>query len=186
MAAGSRSQERWAGQSCTTPGPGSGPRSPLCSAHGGTRGGTALPPPLAGAAVGLAGPSRPLPALSCGSGACCPPTCALPHSAKPLRSFFASYLKSLPGVRRKPPALPARPSEDSPVTVVWREFDKQVALPPSDPPWGPAGPGSGRAGGPADTRLLLGPSCTRPTWSRACTTSCGWSWPPTGPWRGPS
>ncbi|XP_040819361.1 sulfhydryl oxidase 2 [Ochotona curzoniae] len=48
----------------------------------------------------------------------------LVHVAKPLRSFFASYLKSLPGVRRKPPALPARPSEDSPVTVVWREFDK--------------------------------------------------------------
>lgn len=48
----------------------------------------------------------------------------LVHVAKPLRSFFSSYLKSLPGVRRKSLSLPARPSEDHAATVAWREFEK--------------------------------------------------------------
>ncbi|XP_027622063.1 sulfhydryl oxidase 2 [Tupaia chinensis] len=62
------------------------------------------------------------------------PSCYLIHPngshglvsiAKPLRSFFSSYLKSLPGVRRKSAPSPEKPNnEDNPKTVVWREFDK--------------------------------------------------------------
>uniref|UniRef100_E1BBS6 Sulfhydryl oxidase n=1 Tax=Bos taurus TaxID=9913 RepID=E1BBS6_BOVIN len=44
---------------------------------------------------------------------------------KPLRSFFSSYLRSLPGVRKKPGSLPGRPSRDeSSEAVVWRDFDR--------------------------------------------------------------
>ncbi|KAJ8797531.1 hypothetical protein J1605_017263 [Eschrichtius robustus] len=44
---------------------------------------------------------------------------------KPLRSFFSSYLKSLPDVRKKSLSLPEKPSkEDSSEAVVWREFDR--------------------------------------------------------------
>ncbi|XP_070655677.1 sulfhydryl oxidase 2 [Bos indicus] len=44
---------------------------------------------------------------------------------KPLRSFFSSYLRSLPGVRKKPGSLPGRPSrEESSEAVVWRDFDR--------------------------------------------------------------
>ncbi|KAG5210999.1 hypothetical protein MJG53_005502 [Ovis ammon polii x Ovis aries] len=44
---------------------------------------------------------------------------------KPLRSFFSSYLRSLPGVRKKPSSLPGRPSrEESSEAVVWRDFDR--------------------------------------------------------------
>ncbi|XP_061055600.1 sulfhydryl oxidase 2 [Eubalaena glacialis] len=44
---------------------------------------------------------------------------------KPLRSFFSSYLKSLPDVRKKSLSLPEKPSkEDNSEAVVWREFDR--------------------------------------------------------------
>ncbi|NXY81920.1 QSOX2 oxidase, partial [Alcedo cyanopectus] len=47
---------------------------------------------------------------------------------KPLRSFFSSYLKSLPGVRRKlllPLQLPVQENkEESTEIKVWKEFDK--------------------------------------------------------------
>uniref|UniRef100_G1NZ71 Sulfhydryl oxidase n=2 Tax=Myotis lucifugus TaxID=59463 RepID=G1NZ71_MYOLU len=44
---------------------------------------------------------------------------------KPLRSFFSSYLKSLPDVRKKSLALPEKPSkEENSEVVVWREFDR--------------------------------------------------------------
>ncbi|XP_045323859.1 sulfhydryl oxidase 2 isoform X2 [Leopardus geoffroyi] len=44
---------------------------------------------------------------------------------KPLRSFFSSYLKSLPDVRRKLLPVPERPSKaETPEIVVWREFDR--------------------------------------------------------------
>uniref|UniRef100_A0A8D0HKV5 Uncharacterized protein n=1 Tax=Sphenodon punctatus TaxID=8508 RepID=A0A8D0HKV5_SPHPU len=47
---------------------------------------------------------------------------------KPLRSFFSSYLKSLPGVRRKLASqlsLPAKQTgEESTDIKVWKEFDK--------------------------------------------------------------
>ncbi|XP_057579041.1 sulfhydryl oxidase 2 [Hippopotamus amphibius kiboko] len=44
---------------------------------------------------------------------------------KPLRSFFSSYLKSLPDVRKKSLSLPEKPSkEESSEAVVWREFDR--------------------------------------------------------------
>ncbi|KAJ7418499.1 Sulfhydryl oxidase 2 [Willisornis vidua] len=50
------------------------------------------------------------------------------NNLKPLRSFFSSYLKSLPGVRKKlllPLQLPAQENkEESTETKVWREFDK--------------------------------------------------------------
>ncbi|ELR61641.1 Sulfhydryl oxidase 2, partial [Bos mutus] len=47
---------------------------------------------------------------------------------KPLRSFFSSYLRSLPGVRKKPGSLPGRPSrEESSEAVVWRDFDRRVS-----------------------------------------------------------
>ncbi|KFO21492.1 Sulfhydryl oxidase 2 [Fukomys damarensis] len=47
------------------------------------------------------------------------------HVAKPLRSFFSSYLKSLPHVRKKSLSLPEKPNkEESPEVVVWREFDR--------------------------------------------------------------
>ncbi|XP_048201952.1 sulfhydryl oxidase 2 [Perognathus longimembris pacificus] len=45
--------------------------------------------------------------------------------AKPLRSFFSSYLKSLPGVRKKSLSLPKKPSpEEQSEVVAWREFDR--------------------------------------------------------------
>ncbi|XP_036095155.1 sulfhydryl oxidase 2 isoform X2 [Rousettus aegyptiacus] len=63
------------------------------------------------------------------------PSCYLIHPngshglidvAKPLRSFFSSYLKSLPDVRKKSLALPAKPHEDENSEVVaWREFDRR-------------------------------------------------------------
>ncbi|NXE46336.1 QSOX2 oxidase, partial [Casuarius casuarius] len=47
---------------------------------------------------------------------------------KPLRSFFSSYLKSLPGVRKKlllPLQLPIKENkEESTEIKVWKEFDK--------------------------------------------------------------
>ncbi|XP_031305400.2 sulfhydryl oxidase 2 [Camelus dromedarius] len=44
---------------------------------------------------------------------------------KPLRSFFSSYLKSLPDVRKKSLSLPEKPSkEENPEAAVWREFDR--------------------------------------------------------------
>ncbi|NXG70770.1 QSOX2 oxidase, partial [Baryphthengus martii] len=47
---------------------------------------------------------------------------------KPLRSFFSSYLKSLPGVRKKlllPLQLPVQENkEESTEIKVWKEFDK--------------------------------------------------------------
>ncbi|XP_021117343.1 sulfhydryl oxidase 2 isoform X2 [Heterocephalus glaber] len=45
--------------------------------------------------------------------------------AKPLRSFFSSYLKSLPDVRKKSLSLPEKPNkEESTEVVAWREFDR--------------------------------------------------------------
>ncbi|XP_069871143.1 sulfhydryl oxidase 2 [Dipodomys merriami] len=45
--------------------------------------------------------------------------------AKPLRSFFSSYLKSLPGVKKKSLSLPEKPNtEGHSEVVVWREFDR--------------------------------------------------------------
>ncbi|XP_036272732.1 sulfhydryl oxidase 2 [Pipistrellus kuhlii] len=45
--------------------------------------------------------------------------------AKPLRSFFSSYLKSLPDVRKKSLAFPEKPSkEENSEVMVWREFDR--------------------------------------------------------------
>uniref|UniRef100_A0A8C4XMD0 thiol oxidase n=1 Tax=Falco tinnunculus TaxID=100819 RepID=A0A8C4XMD0_FALTI len=65
------------------------------------------------------------------------PSCYLMHPngshgliniLKPLRSFFSSYLKSLPGVRKKlllPLQLPAQENkEESTEVKVWKEFDK--------------------------------------------------------------
>ncbi|XP_058549515.1 sulfhydryl oxidase 2 isoform X1 [Neofelis nebulosa] len=44
---------------------------------------------------------------------------------KPLRSFFSSYLKSLPDVRKKLLSVPERPNKaETPEIVVWREFDR--------------------------------------------------------------
>lgn len=59
----------------------------------------------------------------------------LSRSGKPLRSFFSSYLKSLPDVREKMLSLPEKPNkEENPEIVVWREFDRQVFfLAPSCP-----------------------------------------------------
>ncbi|NXX53326.1 QSOX2 oxidase, partial [Scopus umbretta] len=65
------------------------------------------------------------------------PSCYLMHPngsrgliniLKPLRSFFSSYLKSLPGVRKKlllPLQLPVQENkEESTEVKVWKEFDK--------------------------------------------------------------
>uniref|UniRef100_A0A8C6FQY6 Sulfhydryl oxidase n=1 Tax=Moschus moschiferus TaxID=68415 RepID=A0A8C6FQY6_MOSMO len=62
------------------------------------------------------------------------PSCYLIHPngshgpvavGKPLRSFFSSYLRSLPGVRKKAGSLPGRPiKEESSEAVVWRDFDR--------------------------------------------------------------
>ncbi|KAM5300035.1 sulfhydryl oxidase 2 [Ctenodactylus gundi] len=62
------------------------------------------------------------------------PTCYLIHPngshgpipvAKPLRSFFSSYLKSLPDVRKKALSLPEKSSnEDNTKVVAWRAFDR--------------------------------------------------------------
>ncbi|NXI96556.1 QSOX2 oxidase, partial [Psophia crepitans] len=64
------------------------------------------------------------------------PSCYLVHPngshgliniLKPLRSFFSSYLKSLPGVRKKlllPLQLPVQEKEKSTEIRVWKEFDK--------------------------------------------------------------
>ncbi|XP_045052960.2 sulfhydryl oxidase 2 isoform X2 [Desmodus rotundus] len=47
------------------------------------------------------------------------------NMVKPLRSFFSSYLKSLPNVRKKSLLLPEKPSEEEDAgVVVWREFDR--------------------------------------------------------------
>uniref|UniRef100_A0A8C5IN36 Sulfhydryl oxidase n=1 Tax=Junco hyemalis TaxID=40217 RepID=A0A8C5IN36_JUNHY len=49
------------------------------------------------------------------------------NNLKPLRSFFSSYLKSLPGVRKKlllPLQLPAPENKESTEIKVWKEFDK--------------------------------------------------------------
>uniref|UniRef100_A0A8C6QIJ4 Sulfhydryl oxidase n=1 Tax=Nannospalax galili TaxID=1026970 RepID=A0A8C6QIJ4_NANGA len=49
----------------------------------------------------------------------------LVNVAKPLRSFFSSYLKSLPDVRKKPLSLPEKPNQEENLeVVVWREFDR--------------------------------------------------------------
>ncbi|XP_030317261.1 sulfhydryl oxidase 2 isoform X2 [Calypte anna] len=64
------------------------------------------------------------------------PSCYLVHpngshglinTLKPLRSVFSSYLKSLPGVRKKlllPLQLPAQENKESTEIKVWKEFDK--------------------------------------------------------------
>uniref|UniRef100_A0A8D2E1Z2 Sulfhydryl oxidase n=1 Tax=Sciurus vulgaris TaxID=55149 RepID=A0A8D2E1Z2_SCIVU len=62
------------------------------------------------------------------------PSCYLIHPngsrglvnvAKPLRSFFSSYLKSLPNVRKKSLLLPEKPNkEENSEVMVWREFDR--------------------------------------------------------------
>ncbi|XP_045702336.1 sulfhydryl oxidase 2 [Phyllostomus hastatus] len=62
------------------------------------------------------------------------PSCYLIHPngshglidiAKPLRSFFSSYLKSLPHVRKKSLLLPEKPSAGEKAEAVeWREFDR--------------------------------------------------------------
>ncbi|XP_027543735.1 sulfhydryl oxidase 2 [Neopelma chrysocephalum] len=65
------------------------------------------------------------------------PSCYLIHpngshglinNLKPLRSFFSSYLKSLPGVRKKlllPLQLPAQENKEEGTEIkVWKEFDK--------------------------------------------------------------
>ncbi|XP_037706788.1 sulfhydryl oxidase 2 [Choloepus didactylus] len=45
--------------------------------------------------------------------------------AKPLRSFFSSFLRSLPGVRKRAPSLPEQPRrEEDSDPVAWREFDR--------------------------------------------------------------
>ncbi|XP_034872451.1 sulfhydryl oxidase 2 [Mirounga leonina] len=52
-------------------------------------------------------------------------TRGLINIGKPLRSFFSSYLKSLPDVRKKLLSLPEKPNkEENPEIVVWREFDR--------------------------------------------------------------
>ncbi|XP_053523753.1 sulfhydryl oxidase 2 isoform X1 [Artibeus jamaicensis] len=50
----------------------------------------------------------------------------LTNVAKPLRSFFSSYLKSLPNVRKKSPLFPEKLSEaeNEAEAVEWREFDR--------------------------------------------------------------
>lgn len=44
--------------------------------------------------------------------------------AKPLRSFFSSYLKSLPGVRKKSFSLPEQSNKEEEKVVIWKEFDR--------------------------------------------------------------
>ncbi|XP_051022750.1 sulfhydryl oxidase 2 [Acomys russatus] len=44
--------------------------------------------------------------------------------AKPLRSFFSSYLKSLPDVKKKSLSLPEKPNKEEEKVVIWREFDR--------------------------------------------------------------
>uniref|UniRef100_A0A8P0TBC7 Quiescin sulfhydryl oxidase 2 n=1 Tax=Canis lupus familiaris TaxID=9615 RepID=A0A8P0TBC7_CANLF len=52
-------------------------------------------------------------------------TRGLMNIGKPLRSFFSSYLKSLPDVRKKLISLPEKPNkEENPEVVIWREFDR--------------------------------------------------------------
>ncbi|XP_029392648.1 sulfhydryl oxidase 2 isoform X1 [Mus pahari] len=49
----------------------------------------------------------------------------LANVAKPLRSFFSSYLKSLPDVRKKSLSLPEKSNkEENSEVVVWKEFDR--------------------------------------------------------------
>ncbi|XP_052580211.1 sulfhydryl oxidase 2 [Peromyscus californicus insignis] len=49
----------------------------------------------------------------------------LVNVAKPLRSFFSSYLKSLPDVRKKSLSLPEKPNkEENAEVMVWKEFDR--------------------------------------------------------------
>ncbi|XP_007945230.2 sulfhydryl oxidase 2 [Orycteropus afer afer] len=62
------------------------------------------------------------------------PSCYLVHPngtrgpvdiPKPFRSFFSAYLKSLPGVKKKPLSAPEKPGREEDVaSPVWREFDK--------------------------------------------------------------
>ncbi|EFB22702.1 hypothetical protein PANDA_014077, partial [Ailuropoda melanoleuca] len=54
-------------------------------------------------------------------------TRGLINVGKPLRSFFSSYLKSLPDVRKKMLSLPEKPNkEENPEIAVWREFDSKL------------------------------------------------------------
>lgn len=49
----------------------------------------------------------------------------LVHTTKPLRSFFSSYLKSLPTVRKKLPPMAEKPQEGGAVEKVeWTDFDR--------------------------------------------------------------
>ncbi|XP_050011131.1 sulfhydryl oxidase 2 [Alexandromys fortis] len=49
----------------------------------------------------------------------------LVNVAKPLRSFFSSYLKSLPDVRKKSLSLPEKPNkEENSEVMFWEEFDR--------------------------------------------------------------
>ncbi|XP_016835350.2 sulfhydryl oxidase 2 isoform X1 [Cricetulus griseus] len=49
----------------------------------------------------------------------------LVNVAKPLRSFFSSYLKSLPDVRKKSLSFPEKPNkEENSEVMVWKEFDR--------------------------------------------------------------
>ncbi|XP_005083718.1 sulfhydryl oxidase 2 [Mesocricetus auratus] len=49
----------------------------------------------------------------------------LVNVAKPLRSFFSSYLKSLPDVRKKSLSFPEKPNkEENSEAMVWKEFDR--------------------------------------------------------------
>ncbi|ERE70548.1 sulfhydryl oxidase 2 [Cricetulus griseus] len=51
----------------------------------------------------------------------------LVNVAKPLRSFFSSYLKSLPDVRKKSLSFPEKPNkEENSEVMVWKEFDRQL------------------------------------------------------------
>ena len=80
-----------------------------------------------------------------------PTPCPLSRSGKPLRSFFSSYLKSLPDVRKKLLSVPERPNRaETPEIVVWREFDRQVFL--SDL----SCPGARVGAGPVQTRRAAG------------------------------
>ncbi|XP_021496774.1 sulfhydryl oxidase 2 isoform X2 [Meriones unguiculatus] len=49
----------------------------------------------------------------------------LVNIAKPLRSFFSSYLKSLPDVRKKSLSFPEKPNrEENSELMIWKEFDR--------------------------------------------------------------
>ncbi|KAK2120643.1 hypothetical protein P7K49_002029 [Saguinus oedipus] len=79
--------------------------------------------------VGQSFPEPQAPIVGFYNGASSQPCLPLSCSAKPLRAFFSSYLKSLPDVRKKPLSLPEKPNkEENSEVMVWREFDKQVFL----------------------------------------------------------